>query len=326
MIKENLKEIKEDVDPIIYDALRKYQNKDLHNLIVHQVKTGGKRLRPFLLVTIYKALEGRGDPLFEAAAIELFHNYSLLLDDIIDEGVVRRGKPTTWNKFGLAATLCSSSFYFSTIVDLLNETPKEVVDIFVRETKEVMEGEFIDVLQDRNSDKTVPRELKEKYWKIDYKNYLKMVKKKTGALFRASCGMGAALVGKKEQLAVEFGDSVGVSYQVRDDILDIFGDLNSFGKEIGKDIKERKGGNIVLIFANEEDSRISKIFDKNQEIKDEQVEEMMEVIKETKARERAQNLVDKFANKALKRLEEFPDNENREKLEELVEYIKVRKK
>ena len=326
MLKEEIKKTKKELDPVIFEFLDKHQSKDFHNLIDYQIKTGGKRIRPFILKTTYQAFGGDGDVLNEAAAVEIFHNYSLLLDDIIDKGSVRRGKPTSWNKFGLPATLCASSFYFSTIADLLKNTPPKVIDIFVEETKEVMEGELIDVLQDRTSGEDVPSELKDKYKKISYETYLKMIRKKTAALFRASCGMGAAMAGEDEDLALEFGDCFGVAYQIRDDILDIFGDLNDFGKEIGKDIKERKGGNIILIFATEEDKKIEEMFAQNEKIGNREVEEMVKIIERTDARHRAQNLVEEYTDKALEKIDQFPDNKNSQLLKKLVEYIKIRKK
>ncbi len=325
MFKKELRSFKERLDPFIFKNLKSGQNKDFHNLITHQIKTGGKRLRPFMLHSTCKALKGSKDTLREEAAIEVFHNYSLLLDDIIDRGEVRRGQPTSWKKYGLAATLCSSSFYFSTILDLLKDTPDTVVDIFIRETKNVMEGEFIDVLQDRVTESETP-DLKSKYGLVNYDSYLKMIKKKTAALFRASCGMGAVLADHNPQKALDFGEFFGISYQLRDDILDIFGDLNDFGKEIGKDIKERKGGNIILVFAIKENPKIGNMIQDFEIINDQEAEQIINLIEETNARKKAQDLVDEYAEKAMEELSEFPENNHTEKLFNLTKYIKVRKK
>ena len=325
MLKKELKDFKERLDPFIFENLKAGQNKDFHNLITHQIKTGGKRLRPFMLHSTCKALEGSRDALSEEAAIEVFHNYSLLLDDIIDRGEVRRGKPTSWKRYGLAATLCSSSFYFSTILNLLKDTPDTVVDIFVQETKNVMEGEFIDVLQDRVTESETPN-LKSKYGLVNYDSYLEMIKKKTAALFRACCGMGAKLADKDPQQALDFGEFFGISYQLRDDILDIFGDLNDFGKEIGKDIKEKKGGNIVLVFAIKENPKIGKMIQDSEIISDKETEQIINLIEKTDARKRAQDLVDEYAEKAMEKISGFPRNNHTENLFNLTKYIKVRKK
>ncbi len=327
ILKKELKDLKKELDPFIYRALKKHGDELFHDLNIYQLKTGGKRLRPFILLSIYELLGGEEKPLNEAAAIEIFHNYSLLLDDIIDKGTIRRGEATMWRKFGLSATLCSSSFYFSTITDLLKYSSKEAVDLFVKETKQVMEGEFIDVLQERaSSNKEAPDDLIESYGKVDYDGYLKMIKKKTAALFRASCGMGAVLAGRKKDLPIKFGNFLGISYQLRDDILDIFGNPDTFGKEKGKDIKEKKGGNIVLIYAIEENPEIKYFFSKNNHIGDKEVDEIISAIKKTKAKRRTQDLIGEYTQKALKILDRLPAEKSKKKMENLVRYFQMRRK
>lgn len=328
MLKKELKKIKSEVDPVIFKELSRSLSGDFKELTEHQIKTGGKRVRPFLLITLFNCLEGEGDPKKAAAAIEIFHNYSLLLDDIIDKGKLRRGEPTSWEKYGLEATLCSSSFYFSTITKLLAGYPKRVIELFSKETKAVMDGELIDVLQDRSPIKGKLKDLEKRYKNPDYDDYLEMIRKKTGGLFRLSSGLAAILAGEDSKTiskAIDFGDHLGVAYQIRDDILDIFGDQDSFGKKIGKDIEERKGGNIVIILAIQENPELLEIFNLD-EIGSREVRKAIGIVNKTNAKNKAQKMANESIQEALSILDFFPKNRDNELLKELVNYLKIRKK
>ena len=328
MLKSELKKVRKKIDPVIFNQLTADISEDFKELTEHQIKTGGKRVRPFLLLTLFNCLQEGKEPKKLAAAIEIFHNYSLLLDDIIDKGKLRRGEPTSWEKYGSEATLCSSSFHFSTITKLLADYPPEVIDLFSKETKAVMDGELIDVLQDRSQAGGKMGELEKKYKNPDYDEYLMMVKKKTGALFRLSCAGAAILAGEGEEVidkANKLGDKIGISYQIKDDILDIFGDEDSFGKKIGKDIEERKGGNLVIILAIEEKPELLEIFNLD-EINSKEVRRAMDLINQTEAKKRAEKLAQKNIQKALDLMDFFPKNRESDLLKELINYLKIRKK
>ncbi|MGM0438876.1 MAG: polyprenyl synthetase family protein [Patescibacteria group bacterium] len=328
MIKKEINQFKKRLDPIIISSLKNFHDDNFASLITHQIKTGGKRLRPFLFVKTFKCLGGKKNSLKVASAIEIFHNYSLLLDDIIDQGALRRGEPTSWEKYGTSATLCVSSFYFSAILNLLKEQNSKAIEIFSKETNNVMEGELIDLLQERTLEIEVSKKLKNKYREVSYDSYLDMISKKTASLFRLSCGLGAILAEAGDEItkkAVNFGHNLGISYQIRDDILDIFGDQNKFGKEIGKDIKERKGGNIVLLLAAKENKDVLKIF-KNDKIGDKEVTEAIKMIKQTEAKNKAEKIALEYISKAENTLKKFPKNQNQESLIELLRYIKKRTK
>ncbi len=330
MFKKEIKIVKNAVDSIINESLENNLGKEFQDISTYQIKAGGKRLRPFILLSFYKSLGGENEDkaLRLAAAIEIFHNYSLLIDDIIDRGEVRRGKETTWKKYGESTTMCISSFYFSTIVELLAGLNFEIAAAFSKETKRVMEGEIIDILQERGSGKIEPFIQEKKYTEVNLENYFEMAGKKTAALFEATAGLGAFLAGEeKEYLEAgkKFGEKFGLAYQIRDDILDIYGDEKKFGKEIGKDIKERKGGNIVLLLAQKENKELGKLLNKNK-IKEKTVKKAMKIINKTDAKEKANNLCQDYTNEAMLKLDYFPKSKDVDNLRKLVEYIKQRKK
>lgn len=328
MIISKLDIISQKVDQVILDSLSKNQDKQFLDLITYQIKTGGKRLRPFLLTSFFDATGGKeeSEALMPAAALEIFHNYSLLIDDIIDNGKLRRGVETTWKKYGKSMTMCVSSFYFSSIIDLLKKSPAKVLEIFSEETKLVMEGEIIDILQERGQMRDEPFFKKNYYNQISFSDYFEMAEKKTAALFRASCKCGAFLGGGKKFLTIanKFGREFGIAYQIQDDILDIFGNEENFGKEIGKDIKERKGGNIVLLLAYKENPELTNLisWDKMDEST---MQKAMNIILETDAKKKASLLYEKHANMALKSIEQLPQSEGKRNLKMLIDYLSNRK-
>jgi geranylgeranyl diphosphate synthase type I len=326
MLKQELEKVKKEVDPLINDFLKKNHD-DFKELITYQINTGGKRVRPFLLTQFYLGLGG-GDSdkvLKLGAAVEIFHNYTLLIDDIIDHGEFRRGEETNWKKWGASATMCISSFYFSTILDLLKDFEARETELFSKFSKSVMEGEIIDILQERGHTRKDNFYRKYRYKEVTFADYQEMVNKKTAALFELSCGLGASLAKSEVEEALQFGKLLGTSYQIKDDLLDIFGEEKKFGKEIGKDIKERKGGNLVLLFAQEEDRRLIKILNKK-EIKEKDVKKAIKLINNTDAQKRAEEMLDKKTKEALEALNFFPKNKQFKLIKDLLKFIKKRNK
>lgn len=326
MLNEELEKTKKEVDLII----DKYLKKGLENFkeeTIYQINTGGKRIRPFLAVNFYKGLGGENieSILKFAAAIEIFHNSSLLLDDIIDRGALRRGKETSWKKYGPSLTMCISSFYFSTITDLLGDFDSKLNSFFSLKTKKVMEGELMDILQERGGISKEPFYLNKMYESVRMKDYMEMVEKKTAALFELSCGGGGYLAKDRFEEAKKIGNKIGIAYQIRDDILDIFGDKNKFGKEIGKDIKERKGGNIVLLFAQKENDELTEILSMDK-INEKSMNRAMEIINKSNAHSRANILLDEYITEALNLLSKFPKNPKLKIIKKLINYLKIRKK
>ena len=330
-----LKSIIEKVDPIIKMLLELYINKKFYELIDYQAFTGGKRLRPALTIASSKLLGGKmKDVVYPAAGLEVLHNSTLIVDDIIDHSELRRDKPTLWSKYGKSMAECLGLDYLAVAFEGANRSkkPKETSELFANTLKVIMEGEMMDVLFEQNGREDEKYVTKNRYREINKKEYYDMVGKKTAILFQSCCETGAlnADCSKKEiDLIKNYGYNFGMAFQIRDDILDIFGD-EKLGKKIGGDIEEGKLGNIVILLTMKELSkkdkqRILTIFKKKSMVKND-IEEIMKLIKKTSSREQADCLAQNFAEKAKEILGKLPKNKWNKLLEDLVTFSVYRNK
>jgi geranylgeranyl diphosphate synthase type I len=324
------------VDPVIKEILTKYLSKENQKLIKYQISIGGKRIRPALAIFSSRLLRGKmKDVLYPAAGLEILHNYTLIVDDIIDNSLLRRNKPTVWFNFGRSIAQCLGMDYSAALFQAASYSKKavEISELFAKTLKEIVDGEILDILFEEKGRPEEPYIEKNRYQKVTKKDYFKMVSKKTASLFQASCQVGGicAKASKKELRALKnYGFNLGMAFQISDDILDIFGKEELFGKEIGKDIKERKRGNIVILFALEELSskerkNLLKII-KKKKIKNRDVEKAVGLIEKTKAQEKAYQLGKSFIEKAKKNLNLLPQNKWNSVLRELADFIMERKK
>ncbi|MEM6684673.1 MAG: polyprenyl synthetase family protein [Bacteroidota bacterium] len=209
--------------------------KNLYEPIVYILQLGGKRLRPVLTlmtaeifgVSYKKALDA-------ALAVEVFHNFSLVHDDIMDQAPLRRGKKTVHEKWDLNTGILSGDAMLILAYQLFEnyngKTFRALAKLFSKTAIEVCEGQQYDVdFEDRN-DVTIPE-------------YLKMIEYKTAVLVGAAMKMGAIVAESSEQDAegiYNFGRYLGVAFQLQDDYLDAYGDPETFGKQVGGDIIENK--------------------------------------------------------------------------------------
>ncbi len=330
-LKEFLKETKSEVDPVIEELLSKKMGERFKEEILYPVRAGGKRIRPTLTTLSCMAVGGRKKEAIKLAAIiEIFHNYSLIIDDVIDCGELRRGKKTTIEKYGQSMTECIGMLYGISLSNAIIGLDKNIARELTKAMKLVVEGEIIDVLQELKV-KDEPYLEENYYKKVGKKDYFEMAEKKTASLIQVSCKVGA-MAGKGESKEIEalssYGRFLGLAYQVQDDILDIFGDEKKFGKEIGKDIKERKRGNIVFLLALDESDKkdeLLKIMEK-ENITDKDINRAIEIMKNTDSRKQAVEIKDKYIKKADNSLESLPSNKYTKLLKEITSYLKKRKK
>lgn len=334
MVLDKLK-IKEVINPIIQELLLLNVDRDFRDTVNYQILTGGKRLRPALTIITHRMLGGKiKDILYPAAGLELLHNYSLIIDDIIDNGTLRRNKPTVWAKFGKSIAQCIGMDYAAAAFQgaVRSKKPAEISDVFSRSIKTLVEGEVLDILFEQRGRKEEKYVTENRYFEITNKDYLKMVRKKTSVLFQACCEVSGIISGAKDQeikALSRYGLNFGIAFQIRDDILDIFGKENQFGKKIGKDIIERKLGNIVILLSLKE----LKTTDKKQfleiirkkEISKKDIKRAIALIKETKSYEKANKLGNEFANKAKENLKFLPQNKWNDILAELTNFTINRK-
>nr|MDQ3957609.1 polyprenyl synthetase family protein [Actinomycetota bacterium] len=195
----------------------------------HLIKAGGKRLRPALVMMASRAGEaGRRSTALAAAAIELVHLATLYHDDVIDETETRRGVPTAHSKWGTDVAVLAGDYLFASGSSLGAQAGGEVPGILARAIAEVCEGQIAET--ETAGDPLRPVE-----------DFLDTIAKKTGALFRASCDLGAATSGAPEdrrEALTDFGLHLGLAFQMVDDLLDLVGDPRVTGKTPGTDLRE----------------------------------------------------------------------------------------
>ena len=206
----------------------------LYSPIIYSMSGGGKRLRPVLLLITLEAFGGNIDEAMPAAmAVEIFHNFTLLHDDIMDNADVRRGKPSVYAKWGGNVALLSGDAMLITAYKHLNRISASVLprvmNIFSEMALEVCEGQQYDM----------DFESMEKVSVVDYKQ---MIERKTSALLSGSAMIGATMAGASDddvKKIYRFATELGLAFQLQDDVLDSYGD-ESLGKKIGGDILEGK--------------------------------------------------------------------------------------
>lgn len=196
---------------------------------------GGKRIRPLLVLMGNELFDDiKPDAWQVANAVELFHNFSLIHDDIMDAASLRRGMPTVHHKYGSNTAILAGDVMLVKAYEYLNMVSKDVsrplIALFNRTAAEVCEGQQLDM-----DFETQPE--------VSLEAYLNMIRLKTSVLLAAALQMGAIIGGAgkgNQQHLYAFGENLGIAFQVQDDYLDAFGDPAKFGKEPGGDIRQNK--------------------------------------------------------------------------------------
>jgi len=246
------------IEPAMLKFLTKGVHPEFKDLVSWQTSTGGKRLRPALSMLFAEAFGGsHEDPEVQAAAagIELIHTYSLILDDIIDRGDLRRGKKTTRAKYGDEFAILSSIIHREAVYEAARATGKHqniTLEIYSEAIRRLTEGERLDILFEQKEERPHEYFQKHRYKTVSLKDYLGMIKGKTAALIAAACKIGAVIsdASLEEQACAEkYGWAAGLAFQLADDYLDMFAVSKEFGKVIYKDIIEQKLGNFAIVQA-----------------------------------------------------------------------------
>lgn len=219
------------------------QPKELYEPVNYILSIGGKRLRPLLALMGCELFSDKIERALPAAmAVEIFHNFSLLHDDIMDAAPLRRGQPTVHTKYNVNTGILSGDvmliwayrFLMNTEGGLENQM--RLIHIFNKMATEVCEGQQMDMNFETRDNVTIPE-------------YIRMIEFKTSVLIAAAFQMGALIGGGTEGDAshlYEFGRNIGIAFQIQDDILDSFGDPLKFGKKVGGDIIQNKKTILVL--------------------------------------------------------------------------------
>lgn len=203
----------------------------LYEPVSYVLSMGGKRIRPVLMLMAYNLYREDVESIFgPATGIEVYHNYTLLHDDLMDRADRRRGKETVHKVWGDNAAILSGDAMLVLAYQFMAQCPearlKEVLDLFSLTALEICEGQQLDMEFESRKD-------------VTEEEYLEMIRLKTSVLLAASLKIGAFLGGAPSEdadLLYDFGMNLGVAFQLKDDLLDVYGDAAVFGKNIGGDI------------------------------------------------------------------------------------------
>ena len=282
------------------------------------LKLGGKRVRPVLCLMGNELFDDiREDAWDVAAAIELFHNFTLIHDDIMDKAPLRRGMETVHTRYGENTALLAGDVMlvkaYEYISRIDNSYLHAVIQLFNQTAREVCEGQQWDMDFEK-------REM------VKLDEYLRMIELKTSVLLAASLKMGAILGGageRNQNLLYEFGRKLGIAFQVQDDYLDAFGDPQKFGKQVGGDILANKK-TFLLIHAMESASagqqkELNKLLAGNEAGK---IENVLKIFRDCKVDEWALQLKNKFLDEAFAHLEDIAVlSKRKQPLKELAQFL-----
>lgn len=232
---------KEEVNKLIQILITKEEPPDLYIPIKYILSGGGKRLRPVLTLFSCEAFGGNyKDALYAAAAIELLHNFTLVHDDIMDNADTRRGKTTIHKKWDRDIAILAGDHLIALSLKALNMTPsdnlRKIYDFYINSLSEVCEGQ----IYDKSFEKRI---------KVSIDDYLMMCRKKTSKLLESCTAIGAVIAGAGDdetESAVSYAKNLGLAFQMQDDLLDIMGEEEKFGKKSGGDIREGKKTFLLL--------------------------------------------------------------------------------
>lgn len=307
---EQLQNLIEKEIAIRSQALVKNAPVELYLPIHYSLEMGGKRLRPVLLLLAYNLFADEVEKALPAAiAIEVFHNFTLLHDDIMDKAAVRRNRPTVHLKFSEnSAILSGDAMAFQSYKYLVEcESPKlvETISLFTQTAIEVCEGQQYDMDFETRLD-------------VSAEEYLEMIRLKTAVLLAASLQAGALLGNADDQTSQQlynFGIQLGLAFQLQDDLLDTFGNQLTFGKKIGGDILANKK-TFLLINAlekagTEQKSTLLGWIAKNDFNPEEKISAITQIYLELGVKELATQKVDAYFSGAIEILEKIKIDEQR---------------
>jgi geranylgeranyl diphosphate synthase type II len=296
------------------------QPSQLYNAASHILDIGGKRIRPVLCLMGNELFDTLRPDAFEVgSAIELFHNFTLLHDDIMDKAPLRRGKPTVHTVYGEPAAILAGDVMLINVYERLNRVDApykhKIISVFNKAAIEVCEGQQLDM----DFESMEPEQVK-------YDDYVHMIGLKTSVLLAASLQLGAIIGGASEgnqQHLYAFGKNIGIAFQIQDDYLDAFGDPDKFGKQQGGDILVNKK-TFLLLKALElcnpaQHKELKRLMDVSPPDK---VERVLELFHSCKVDEWAEKEKDRFQEQAFASLDSIAVLSNRKQpLMELAGYL-----
>lgn len=281
--------------------------KNLYEPIEYILGLGGKRMRPVLTLMASEVFDTDYKVALPAAmAVEVFHNFSLVHDDIMDDAPLRRGQETVHEKWDLNTGILSGDAMLILAYQYFEQYDptvfRDLAKLFSKTALEVCEGQQWDVDFEKRNDVTIPE-------------YLKMIEYKTAVLVAAAMKMGAIVAKTSEKegnLIYDFGLNLGLAFQLQDDFLDAFGDPETFGKQVGGDIIENKKTYLYLkareFSSPEKASELEKLFSLNLDDNTDKIETAKNIFNESGASKATQDAIEMYTFKAFETLEKMDIN------------------
>jgi len=314
-IKEDLLEFDRKVKDYVYS-----DSSLIYQIASHILRGKGKRLRPSLVYLSARACGKKSNKLTQAAlAIELIHTATLLHDDVVDGSPTRRGQPTVNSRWNNLVSVLMGDYLFAKAFKIMMETGSQpLLTAISWATERVSVGELLQVQECFN-------------YELDEKLYLDIIREKTASLFSVASESGAILSSSEDRHREKFktyGENFGIAFQIRDDLLDLVGEKEKTGKELGNDLKEGKI-TLPLIYALKNTSprkrkEVVKILDDG--FGQDGFKKVLLFVREEKGVEYAHSRAKEYGDKALKNLSRLDGSEYKEALANLVNFTVNRDK
>lgn len=276
----------------------------LYEPIEYILSLGGKRLRPAITLMSYDLYADDIMPAVKPAlGLEVFHNFTLLHDDIIDEAPIRRGKETVYKKWNINTAILSGDTMFAIAYGQLSgSNPKhlpELMQVFTQTAIQVCEGQQYDIDFETSGN-------------VNIQAYLDMIRLKTAVLLAASLKIGAIIGGASAEdceKIYQFGENLGMAFQLQDDMLDAFGNESTFGKKTGGDIVNNKKTYLylkALECSTENDaSRLKELYEHKGMKDDDKIHQVLEIFKKADIEKLSEALILDYYHKAMEQMEQI---------------------
>jgi geranylgeranyl diphosphate synthase type I len=280
--------------------------KKLYDAAGHLIVNGGKRLRPYMVIRSCQILKGNVSRAMPAAsAVEMVHNFTLVHDDIMDNDEMRHGVPTVHKKFGMPIAILAGDVLFSKAFQVITDSKlstnatTQLVSRLAKACVDVCEGQLLDIKM--AEERKIPSEAE----------YIKMIGKKTAALFDVSCAMGAICATNKTKdigNLSSFGKNLGIAFQITDDLIGVMGDPKITKKPVGNDLREGKKSLPILMaikLARGTDKKIILKAFGNSKVSRKDLSKAVNVIRSLGIEENVRKQALKYSEKAEKALENY---------------------
>lgn len=302
--------------------------KELYLASSHYISSGGKRLRPYIVLKVSELFGGTSRKAMPAAAaVELIHNFSLVHDDIMDNDEVRHNVPTVHASYGVPLAILAGDILFSKAFQMMavGGLREGITEKSISEMVSRLSTACINVCEGQAIDMQMASKASQSYSQTDY---IHMIEKKTASLFELSCSLGVLSADNRkiedlDRLSV-FGKNIGIAFQLIDDLIGIVGDPQITGKAVGNDIREgKKTFPMVLVLEKaelNERNKLLKLFG-SRRTTDVELREATRIISNLGIEGEIRSLAESYVRQALESLEAYPDSNQKNALQTSADFI-----